>query len=80
MTVKDVSVLSVNPQPTPQGSKGFTFSCEWVVTARVKHWQHVHNRQGTYVGDITIHVEDERWKILHLKLKSEQRKVLARKT
>ncbi|MFC2172023.1 hypothetical protein ACFLU6_05255 [Acidobacteriota bacterium] len=54
----------------------FTYPCSWIVTARVKHWQHIHNRQNKYVGELTIQVEENRWKIARLVLLSEERVIL----
>jgi len=78
VTVKDVSVMSVDVPialDSPDGS--FTYPCKWVVTARVKHWQHIHDRQNKYVGTLTIRVENDRWKISHLELLSEEREILS---
>jgi hydrogenase/urease accessory protein HupE len=81
VTVKDVSVMSVEEALRNAGpDNSFTYPCKWVVTARVKHWQHVHNRQNVYVGDLTLRVENERWKIAKLTLKSEERVVLSWQT
>jgi len=43
----------------------------------VRHLQHIHNRQNVYVGELTIRVEDDRWKIAALDLLSEERIVLS---
>jgi hypothetical protein len=81
VTVKDVSVMSVDEALRNSGTdNSFTFPCKWIVTARVKHWQHIHNRQNVYVGDLTLRVENDRWKIAKLTLKSEERVVLSWQT
>jgi hydrogenase/urease accessory protein HupE len=78
VTVKDVSVMSVDsPSALDSGNGSFTYPCKWIVTARVKHWQHIHNRQNIYVGTLTIRVENNRWKIAHLELLSEEREILS---
>jgi hydrogenase/urease accessory protein HupE len=78
VTVKDVSVMSVDaPSAFESGDLSFTYPCKWVVTARVKHWLHIHDRQNIYVGALTIRVEDDRWKISHLELLSEEREILS---
>ncbi len=78
VTVKDVSVMSVEASSTvDMGDGSFTYPCKWVVTARVKHWQHIHDRQNSYVGALTIRVEDDRWKISELELFSEEREILS---
>lgn len=77
VTVKDVSVMSVDEATSDSGDQSFTYPCKWVVTARVKHWQHIHNRQNRYVGTLTIRVEKDRWKISNLELLSEEREILS---
>jgi hydrogenase/urease accessory protein HupE len=70
VTVKDVSVMSVDsPSALDSGNGSFTYPCKWIVTARVKHWQHIHNRQNI--------LENNRWKIAHLELLSEEREILS---
>jgi hypothetical protein len=79
--VKNVSVVSVaEPLRRSAPADVFTYPCRWIVTARVKHWAHVHNRQNVYLGDITLRVENNRWKIAKLALKSEERVVLSWQT
>jgi hypothetical protein len=78
VTVKDVSVMSVDvPRDFDTGDGVFTYPCRWVVTARVRHWQHIHDRQNKYVGTLSIRVEDGRWKIANLELFSEEREILS---
>jgi hydrogenase/urease accessory protein HupE len=77
VTVKDIAVTSVEaPIAIDTGAGSFTYPCTWVVTARVKHWQHIHDRQNVYVGTLTVRVEEDRWKISELELVSEEREVL----
>lgn len=81
VTVKDVSVMSIEvPSAFDSGDGSFTYPCKWIVTARVKHWQHIHDRQNIYVGKLTIRVEDERWKIGDLELLSEEREIVSWKS
>jgi urease accessory protein len=81
VTVKDVSVMSVQePDASDAGDGSFTYPCKWIVTARVRHWQHIHDRQNIYIGMLTIRVEDDRWKIAHLELLSEEREILSWKS
>ncbi len=78
VTVKDVSVISVEaPIAFDSDDGSFTYPCKWVVTARVKHWQHIHDRQNIYAGTLTIRVENDRWKIGDLELLSEEREVVS---
>jgi hydrogenase/urease accessory protein HupE len=74
VTVKTVQVKSVDAVLSKsQSNTSFTYPCQWVVTARVKHLQHVHDRQNIYLGELTIGIEDDRWKITKLVLKNEER-------
>jgi len=74
VTVKTVQVNSVDQVLSKsQSLTSFTYPCQWVVTARVKHLQHVHDRQNIYLGELTIGIEDDRWKITKLVLKNEER-------
>jgi hydrogenase/urease accessory protein HupE len=76
VTVRDVSVMEVD-DAIGTGGNAFTYPCQWVVTARVRHVKHIHNRQNVYAGRLTIRVEDDRWKIAALDLLSEERVVLS---
>jgi hypothetical protein len=76
VTVRDVSVLEVD-DAIGTADDTFTYPCQWVVTARVRHLQHIHNRQNVYAGKLTIRVENDRWKIAGLDLVSEERVVLS---
>lgn len=74
VTVKEVQVKSVDQVLSKSRSNtSFTYPCQWVVTARVKHLKHVHDRQNIYLGELTIGIEDNRWKITKLVLKNEER-------
>jgi hydrogenase/urease accessory protein HupE len=76
VTVRDVSVMEVD-DAIGTADNAFTYPCQWVVTARVRHLQHIHNRQNVYAGELTLQVEDDRWKIAALDLLSEERVVLS---
>ena len=78
VTVKDVSVMSVEaPIAGESSAASWTFPCKWVVTARVRHWQHIHDRQNIYLGTLAIQVENDRWKISDLELLSEEREIVS---
>ncbi len=79
VTVRDVSVMEVD-DATGTAAGAFTYPCQWVVTARVRHLQHIHNRQNVYAGELTLRVEDDRWKIAGLDLRSEERVALSWKS
>jgi hypothetical protein len=77
VTVKEVSVVSVEAPIALDSSDGsLTYPCKWIVTARVRHWQHVHDRQNIYLGTLAIQVENDRWKISDLELLSEEREIV----
>ena len=76
VTVRDVSVMEVDEAIGTAGN-AFTYPCQWIVTARVRHLQHIHNRQNVYAGKLTLRVEEDRWKIAGLDLLSEERVVLS---
>jgi hydrogenase/urease accessory protein HupE len=77
VTVRDVSVIEVDDSPRGMGSEqGSSYTCRWIVTARVRHLQHVHHRQNIYSGNLTIQVDGDRWKIAEVELTSEDRVVL----
>jgi hypothetical protein len=76
--VKDVSVISIEASSTvDSGDKLFAYPCTWVITARVKHWQHIHHRQAMYVGSLTLQLEDDHWKIGDIKILSEEREIVS---
>ena len=75
VTVKDVELLSVAAQPGATAG-AFTFLCRWAVTARVKHWQHEHDRRNLYIGELTLVVGQDNWRISRLTLSGEEREVL----
>lgn len=78
VTVQNVSVLKVSD--TGQDTAGipdqFAYEAQWVVTARVRHLQHVHHRKNLYTGVLTIRVTDKKWKVQRVELKSEKRTVI----
>jgi hypothetical protein len=77
VTVKDVSVLDVGEVIGGGESAGrYSYPCKWVVTARVQHMQHVHHRQNTYHGLLTIRLDRNRWKIAWVELHGEERVVV----
>ena len=77
ITVKDVSVLSIGEALAGgAGAEEFSYPCTWVVTASIRHWQHVHDRQNVYGGVLTLRIDEDRWKVVDLMLESEQRVVV----
>jgi hypothetical protein len=79
VTVKDVSVMSIEASiAVDSADETYTYPCKWVVTARVKHWQHIHDRQNIYLGILTLRMEDDRWKICDIELLSEEREIVSR--
>jgi hydrogenase/urease accessory protein HupE len=79
VTVKDVSIVEIGTPLTARDlDDGFAYECQWIVTARVQHWQHVHTRQNIYGGELRIRIEDDHWKLVGLELTSEERVVISR--
>lgn len=77
VTVRDVSVVEIGePRNLDQTGADFAYDCRWVVTARVRHLQHVHHRQNIYNGVLTLRIEGDRWKIAGVELESEDRVVV----
>lgn len=81
VTVKEVRVISVGDEVTgASADEGFSYDCKWMVTARVKHLQHVHHRRNIYTGNLRIKVKDQQWKIDRVALTSEDRIIIPGKT
>ncbi len=58
VTVRDVSVVEVDDSAGfTESQTGFSYTCRWIVTARVRHLQHVHHRQNIYNGNLTIRAD-----------------------
>jgi hydrogenase/urease accessory protein HupE len=77
VAVRDVSVLDIgDPLDLVEAGPRFAYDCRWVVTARVRHLQHVHHRQNIYSGMLTLEIDGDRWKIAGVELTSEDRVVL----
>ena len=75
VAVKRVVVLEVG-DPTAAEGQSPSYSCSWTVTARVTHWQHIHDRRNMYEGNLRLIVEDDQWKLESLDLRSEEREVV----
>ncbi len=73
--VKQVAVQEVG-QPTSTEEQSPSYRCRWTVNAKVTHWQHIHERRNIYEGDLRLVVEDDRWKLAELRLRSEEREVV----
>ena len=74
VTVKDIDIIEIVPKD--DNGEDQVFEVTWVVTARVKHLQHVHHRRNKYIGDITLRSGEDSWKIAHINLTSEDRTVV----
>ncbi len=73
--VKQVDLQTVE-SPASAGADNPIYQCRWAVTAKVTHWQHIHERQNLYEGDLRLIVDDGTWKLAALNLRSEERKVV----
>jgi hypothetical protein len=75
VVVKQVSVQDVGAPRIIEGDNP-AYSCRWTVIAKVTHWQHTHQRRNVYQGDLRLVVENDRWKLSTLNLRSEEREVV----
>ena len=75
VVVRQVAVQDVGAPRTTEGENP-AYPCRWTVTAKVTHWQHSHQRRNVYEGDLRLAVEDDRWKLVALNLRSEEREVV----
>ena len=77
VTVREVNILDVGTaQSDSDPDAGYVYPCRWSVTAKVTHWQHTHERRNVYEGDLTLVIEDDRWKIGGVDLHSEEREIV----
>ncbi len=53
--------------------EGFAYRCKWLVEGTVEHWGHIHTRQNQYEGLFQIRPRDDAWRIVGLKMLSEER-------
>ena len=74
--VKEVELLDINTTEDQSGPNELIFETTWVVTARVKHLQHIHHRKNRYSGSISLKTAGPRWKISDITLTSEDRTIL----
>ena len=74
--VKEVELLDFEQTETPDGPSKLQFESTWVVTARVKHLQHIHHRKNQYSGSILLKTEGAEWKISEITLTSEERTIV----
>ena len=75
VVVKQVAVQDVGA-PRNNENDNPSYPCRWTVTAKVTHWQHIHQRRNVYEGDLKLAVENDRWKLTALNLRSEEREVV----
>lgn len=75
VTVKHVELQNVERHASV-GNGLPTYRCQWTVTAKVTHWQHTHERNNLYEGDLSLSVENQAWKLASMNLISEERKVV----
>ena len=73
--VRQVQVQEVGAPRTSEALMP-AYPCRWSVTAKVTHWQHIHERRNVYEGDLRLVVENDRWKLAALNLRSEEREVV----
>ena len=76
VTVREVELLEISDWNNTEVANTLSLDSKWVVTARVKHLQHIHHRRNQYTGTIVLKTEDSRWKISNIVLTSEDREVV----
>ena len=76
VSVRQVELLEISDWSSNAVSESWSLDTKWVVTARVKHLQHIHHRRNQYTGTIVLKTEDSRWKISDIVLISEDREVI----
>ena len=74
--VKEVELLDMSPAENRSDANELIFETTWVVTARVKHLQHIHHRKNRYSGSISLKTAGPQWKISDITLTSEDRTIL----
>jgi len=79
VTVGDVTLLAAEPANTTRAGvyDEAEYLARWSVTARVRHLQHVHDRQNLYAGTLRLRMEDGRWKLAAVRLTGEHRIITA---
>ena len=75
--VKEVDLLEIDNTSSNTVDDLLRFDTRGMVTARVKHLQHIHHRQNLYTGSVELKMEDTQWKISRINLLSEDRTVIA---
>ena len=75
VVVRQVAVQDVGA-PWATEADNPVYPCRWTVTAKVTHWQHSHQRKNVYEGDLRLDVENNRWKLSAIDLRSEEREVV----
>jgi hypothetical protein len=75
VVVREIVVQDVGAPWTTEADNP-AYPCRWTVTAKVTHWQHSHQRRNVYEGDLRLIVENDRWKLAALDLRSEEREVV----
>ena len=75
VVVRQVVVQDVGAPWTTEADNP-AYPCRWTVTAKVTHWQHSHQRRNVYEGDLRLAVENDRWKLAAIDLRSEEREVV----
>ena len=58
-----------------EAGTGFIYSGGWIVTARIRHLQHMHDRRNVYTGNLSVRMDEGRWKIDRVDLVGDERVV-----
>ena len=79
VTIERVHLVDIEPAETRRrvGLAGARFSAGWIVTARIRHLQHVHRRRNIYSGTLELRLEDDRWKLARVGLSGDNRDIVS---
>jgi hypothetical protein len=70
--VKDVALDAVKVLPSEQANS-FNVEASWTVHGSVGHWGHIHQRSNRYLANLTVSVDNDRWKLDQMSVLQEER-------
>lgn len=66
----ELQAIEISEADSPNG---FRADVTWNVNGSVGHWGHVHSRSNQYQAELLIQVQDQRWKLVDMKVLQETR-------
>jgi len=77
VTVQTVEVFPSGTVSREDGTDStLRWTGQWVVTARIQHLEHMHERRNLYTGTLTLQLERDAWKLDAVELSGEDREVI----